>query len=510
MGSRNDTDNVGTETITALWECNTLEKAQSLCSSLGSAAFPLQNFISNTYNTSTSTEYLDSHNPKTGKIFSRVPISSAEEVDRAVQDATEAFAGWSKTTRAVRSACLGKITKLIEENRELFAVWESIDQGKTLERARIEVDRAISNFSYFSTYILHEENTVRMIDNVALTYEHRSPAGVFALISPWNMPLYLLTWKIAPCIAFGCTAVAKPSEVTSISAFLLTEVFRRASLPAGVVNMVFGNGATTGSALVKHDKIKGISFTGGTATGIQIRKDTAHQIYKHLSLELGGKNPTLIFEDVDMEKAIATAAMAAFENQGEICLCGSRIYVQKSIYATFVTQFTAHVAEKYQVGQRIGAVVSLPHYQKIRSYLALAEDEKAVFELGSLPPSTPENGYWIAPTILTSVSPTSRIMTEEIFGPVVTIYPFEDEAEAVSLANGNPNGLAAVLLTKDGARIRRVGEKIEAGLVWVNCWLVRELGTGFGGMKNSGTGREGGAFSREVFTNLRTLHVPDF
>ncbi|KAI0142202.1 putative aldehyde dehydrogenase [Pestalotiopsis sp. NC0098] len=493
--------------ILTSWDCNSMEKAENFLATQDSgAALELENFVSNKF--SPSSQHLDAINPKTGKVFARVPISSAEEVDFAVQNATEAFKTWSKTTAAARSKYLQRIAQLIQENHELFAVWESIDQGKTLARARIEVDRAISNFSYFSTFILHQETAARMIDGVALTYEHRSPAGVFALISPWNMPLYLLTWKIAPCLAFGCTAVAKPSEVTSVSAFLLCEVFRQAELPSGVINVVFGDGPTTGSALVRNPLVKGVSFTGGTATGIQIRRDTADQIYKHLSLELGGKNPTLVFDDVDLTKAVGTAAMAAFENQGEICLCGSRIYVQSSIYDRFVSMFTSYVKENYQRGGKMGAVVSLPHYQKIRSYLELAASEDANFVIGEIPTADPTDGLWIDPVILTGVSTSSRVMREEIFGPVVTITAFETEQEAVELANDNPNGLAAVLLTKDGARIRRVGEQIEAGLVWVNCWLVRELGTPFGGMKNSGTGREGGEYSRDVFTVVRTLHIP--
>lgn len=289
---------------------------------------------------------------------------------------------------------------------------------------------------------------------------------------------------------------------------VLAEIVRQAELPAGVLNMLFGDGPTTGSALVKHPKVKGVSFTGGTATGIQIRKDTAADIGKHLSLELGGKNPTLVFDDVDLEKAVPLAAKAAFENQGEICLCGSRIYVQKSIYEEFLQKFVEFVKSSYVKRETIGAVVSLQHYEKIRSYIALAKEESAVFHLGSIPPGKPDAGYWIEPTILTGVKQSSRIIQEEIFGPVVTITPFETEDEAVEMANDNPNGLASVLLTRDGARMRRVGEQIDAGLVWVNCWLARELGTAFGGMKFSGVGREGGAYSRDVFTNVRTLHVP--
>lgn len=289
---------------------------------------------------------------------------------------------------------------------------------------------------------------------------------------------------------------------------VLCEVLRQAELPAGVVNMTFGNGAVTGSALVNSQKIAGVSFTGGTATGIQIRKDTAADIYKHLSLELGGKNPTLVFDDVDMDKAVATAGVAAFENQGEICLCGSRIYVQDTIYAEFVDRYTKYVGEKYQRGKNLGAVVSLEHLKKIVSYLELAKKENATFNLGSIPDKVPSGGYWMDPVILTGLCTGSAVMREEIFGPVVTIAPFTSEDHAIELANDNPNGLASVLLTRDGARMRRVGEQIEAGLVWVNCWLVRQLGTPFGGMKNSGVGREGGEYSREIFTVVRTLHIP--
>lgn len=354
-----------------------------------------------------------------------------------------------------------------------------------------------------------------MIDGVALTYEHRSPAGVFALISPWNMPLYLLTWKMAPCLAFGCTAVAKPSEVTSLSALLLASALARAGLPPGVVGVLFGDGATTGAALVAHRGVAGVSFTGGTATGVAIRRATAHQVYKHVSLELGGKNPTLVFADsmmaaADRGRTVRTAAAAAFENQGEICLCGSRIYVEKSVYEDFVAAFTERVAEAYRLGETMGAVVSLQHYAEIRGYLETAQRQGMKFHMGEVPQEIragEEKGYWIKPTVLTSVPADSELLRDEIFGPVVTIVPFEGEAEAVALANDSEYGLAAVLLTTDGSRMRRVGEQLQAGLVWVNCWLVRELGTPFGGMKNSGTGREGGEYSRDVFTVARTVHL---
>ncbi|ROW01374.1 hypothetical protein VMCG_05967 [Cytospora schulzeri] len=498
-----------------LWAANTLEKATALLTQLQKQPLTLQHFTENKFTTTESSKHIESYEPKTGRLIAKVPCASADEVDAAVKAAKAAFPAWSKTPRAERSRYLRRVSEIIAENRELFAVWESIDQGKTLERARVEVDRAVSNFAYFSTFILHETTTARMVDGVALTYEHRSPAGVFALISPWNMPLYLLTWKIAPCLAFGCTAVAKPSEVTSMSAFLLASAFEQASLPSGVVNILFGDGMTTGSAMVSHPDVHGVSFTGGTATGIAIRKATVAQIYKHVSLELGGKNPTLVFADsmaANKEKTIRTAAMASFENQGEICLCGSRIYVEKSVYEDFVAAFTEYVTKTYRIGETVGAVVSQPHYSKIRGYLNTAQAQGMKFETGEVLPEIQageEKGYWIRPTVLTNVPADSELLRDEIFGPVVTIVPFEDEDDAVRLANASQYGLASVVLTTDGGRMRRVGEQLQAGLVWVNCWLVRELGTPFGGMKNSGTGREGGEYSRDVFTVARTIHLAD-
>lgn len=284
-----------------------------------------------------------------------------------------------------------------------------------------------------------------------------------------------------------------------------------------MINIVLGDGATTGAALVASRLINGVSFTGGTQTGIAIRHATAPQIAKRLSLELGGKNATVVFADAMgpgmREATISTAARAAFENQGEICLCGSRIYVERSVYEEFVGELTAHVAANFVVGETVGAIVSAQHHNKIARYLDLAAQEGARFHLGTVPALVVENalspgGYWISPTILTGVAHGSAVQRDEIFGPVVTVAPFDTEAEAVLMANASLYGLAATLLTADGARMRRVGEQLDAGMVWVNCWMVRELGTPFGGMKNSGTGREGGEYSRDVFTVLRTVHLP--
>ncbi|KAF3386249.1 Aldehyde dehydrogenase family 8 member A1 [Penicillium rolfsii] len=497
------------EPISTLWNLDTADQADTYLASLTSP-IRLRNFIEGFYSDHAEpTHWIDSFNPRTGELLAQIPRSALSDVDRAVDAASRAFPVWSRTSRQERSEILLRIAAILSEKKELFAVWESIDQGKTLSRARVEVDRAISNFRYFATYILHEEGAVRYVDGPVstVTYEHRSPVGVFALISPWNMPLYLLTWKIAPCIAFGCTGVAKPSEVTSMTAYLLGEVFRQAKLPPGVMNIILGDGPSAGSALVKSPRVRGVSFTGGTATGIRIRQDTAADICKHLSLELGGKNPTLIFDDVDLGEAIPLAAQAAFENSGQICLCGSRIYVHRAIYEKFLSGLVGYVRENYRCGETIGPVVSREHYTKIASYLRQAKEEGADFLTGEMPSETPQKGFWITPTVLANVRTDSRIMRDEIFGPVVTVAPFDAEEEAIELANDNPNGLASILMTKDLSRMRRVGERLDAGLVWVNCWLVRELGTAFGGMKASGIGREGGAQSRDVFTNLRTLHV---
>ncbi|KAJ5890983.1 uncharacterized protein N7473_007211 [Penicillium subrubescens] len=495
--------------ISTLWKLDTAHQADAYLASL-TTPIRLQNFIEGDYSEyAEPTDRIDSFNPRTGELLAQIPRSALSDVDRAVDAASRAFPTWSRTSRQERSEILLRIATILNEKKELFAVWESLDQGKTLSRARVEVDRAISNFRYFATYILHEEGAVRYVDGPVstMTYEHRSPVGVFALISPWNMPLYLLTWKIAPCIAFGCTGVAKPSEVTSMTAFLLGEVFRQAKLPPGVMNIIFGDGPGAGSALVKSPRVRGVSFTGGTATGIRIRQDTVADIGKHLSLELGGKNPTLIFDDVNLEEAVPLAAQAAFENSGQICLCGSRIYVHRTIYEKFLSAFVDYVQENYRCGETIGPVVSREHYTKISSYLKQAKEEGANFLTGEIPSEMPQKGFWITPTVLANLRTDSRIMRDEIFGPVVTVSTFGTEEEAVELANDNPNGLASILMTKDLSRMRRVGERIDAGLVWVNCWLVRELGTAFGGMKASGIGREGGAQSRDVFTNLRTLHV---
>ncbi|PIG85639.1 aldehyde dehydrogenase (AldH12) [Aspergillus arachidicola] len=480
-----------------LWELDTLEDAEGHLQWLDFQPFKLQNFVNGSLVPHPHNDWIESMNPKTGLHFACIPNSTPEQIDQAVKAADAAFPAWSATPPSQRSQYLQRIASRIEEQRELFAVWESIDQGKTLTRARVEIDRAVSNFRWDNS------ESLCILVSVKLTCLRAYFAMEHAVVSS-----YVEDRALSGLWVYGRGKAERVDERDSLSYPVLSAVFQDVGLPPGVINLVYGAGNPTGSALVRHPLVKGISFTGGTATGRQIRRDTVDDIGKHLSLELGGKNPTLVFDDVDMDKAVATAAAAAFENQGEICLCGSRIYIQRRIWSEFVSRFVSYVKEHYELGNTVGAVVSLPHYNKIRSYLSLAaEDPVSVFHLGSIPPENPEGGFWIEPAVLT-VSESSPLLADEIFGPVVTLTPFDTEEEAIRRANNSQYGLASILLTKDGARMRRVGERLEAGLVWVNCWLVRELGTPFGGMKASGIGREGGEYSREVFTSVRTLHIP--
>ncbi|CAI7610253.1 unnamed protein product [Penicillium glandicola] len=501
-------------TISKLWQLDTLVRASDHLNNSTNEPLHLQNFIENEFlDCAHTTEWIDSLSPRSGDLLLKVPHSPPNVVDYAVNVASRAFPEWSKTTPQERSEILSQVASILEEKKEMFAVWESIDQGKTLTRARSEVDRSIEHFRYFAKYILHDESMVRLNKgprNSTLTYEYRPPVGVYAITTGSNMPLYLLTSKIAPCLAFGCTGVAKPSELTSMTAFLLGEVLRQANLPPGVMNIVFGNGTDTGSTLVKSPLIQGVSFTGGTETGIQIREDTMADIYKRLTLELRGSSPTIVFGDVDLDEAVSTTAYAAFENSGQLCLSGSRIYIHRSIYKVFLIKFSRHVRKDYRLGKELGPVVSRERYAKIRSQLVQAGEEDAQFEIGGIPDEVPEDGFWVSPTILSNVHPDSSAAKEVIFGPVAIVYPFDTEAEVISLCNDNVNGMGAVVLTDDLSRMRRVGERLDAGLVWADCWLGRELGAGSSDLRATGTGREGGAHSRDMFTRSRIVHVPSY
>lgn len=472
----------------------------------------IQNFIGNKWLPPQSGQYLDNFNPATGLILSKIPDSDAADIGAAVQAARQAFPIWSAEPKEIRAQWLRKIADEIEKRRDQFAKMESLDQGKPVQLANVmDLSRAILNFRFFADEILRTQD-----DNFDETETHqfvvRKPVGVVGLISPWNLPLYLLTWKLAPALAAGNTAVCKPSEYTSMTAQLLCEVLLDIGLPAGVVNVVFGLGAKAGEALVQDSRVPLISFTGGTETGKRIYRESAEN-FKKLSLELGGKNPNLIFADADLNKAISGSVRAAFLNQGEICLCGSRIYVEEKIYPQFVESFVMET-KKLKVGDPqnpetfMGPLVSKTHLEKVQSYIELAKTEGGQILCGgdrpSVPPSLNE-GYFLNPTVITGLQQKARCIQEEIFGPVVTISSFRSEDEAVQLANDVRYGLSASLWTEDLAKADRVAKKLETGTVWINTWMMRDLRLPFGGVKHSGLGREGGKYSMEFFSELTTV-----
>jgi len=476
----------------------------------------LKNYINGILVEPQSKQYIDNYNPATGKVFSLCPDSDESDVELAYQAAQQAFEGWSNTPTEKRSKIMLRISELIEKNLDKFAEAESMDQGKPLWLSKNgEIPRAISNIRFFGTAIEHYASEAHPMGDHAINYTLRTPIGVVGCISPWNLPLYLFTWKIAPAIAAGNCVVAKPSEVTPYTAYLLSEVCMEAGLPAGVLNIVHGLGPKVGSALTAHPGIKAISFTGGTKTGAEIAR-VAAPMFKKLSLELGGKNPNIIFADCDFDKMLNETIRSSFLNQGEICLCGSRIFIERPIYEKFKETFVEKVKAELVVGNpmdaktKTGAIVSKMHFEKILSYIELAKQEggkilcgghQVTFE-GEL-----AEGWFIAPTVIEGLSYDCRTNMEEIFGPVVTLTPFDTEEEVLMMANATEYGLAATVWTENLTRAHRVAGKIKAGIVWLNCWLLRDLRTPFGGVKNSGVGREGGWEALRFFTEPKNVCV---
>ncbi|HYY35927.1 MAG TPA: aldehyde dehydrogenase, partial [Candidatus Binatia bacterium] len=460
----------------------------------------IQNFIDGEFVEPISGKYLDNIEPATGKVYSLVADSDARDVDVAVAAAEKAFAEWSRTPVAQRSKTLLRIAELIERDLEKFARAESIDTGKPFSLARtLDIPRAASNFRFFATAILHTESEAHITDNVAFNYTLRQPRGIAGLISPWNLPLYLLSWKIAPAIAVGNTAIAKPSELTPMTAYMLCEIMREAGLPNGVLNVVHGTGPNVGAAITAHPKINTISFTGGTVTGRKVAEACA-PLFKKVSLELGGKNPNIVFADADLEAAIAGSVRSSFANQGQVCLCGSRVFVERSAYEDFTRRFIEKVSQ-LKMGDPLdektdqGAIVSQTQLEKVKFYVDLAQKEGGKIEFGGKAPESINercsNGYFFQPTVITGLPVSCRTNREEIFGPVVTITPFDNEKEVINYANDCDYGLASSVWTQNLSRAHRVAEQINTGTVWVNCWLLRDLRVPFGGMKQSGVGREG-------------------
>ncbi|HEY2712107.1 MAG TPA: aldehyde dehydrogenase [Chthoniobacterales bacterium] len=476
----------------------------------------IHNFIDGEFVRPTSGSYLDNIEPATGRAYSLVPDSDSRDVELAVGAAEKAFPSWARTPAADRSRILLRIADLIDRDLEKFARAESIDTGKPLSLARsLDIPRASSNFRFFATAILHTENEAHVTDGIAFNYTLRQPRGIVGLISPWNLPLYLLSWKIAPAIAVGNTAVAKPSELTPMTAFLLCEICREAGLPRGVLNIVHGTGPNVGAPITAHPGIGTISFTGGTVTGRKVAEAGA-PLFKKISLELGGKNPNIIFADADLEAAIAGSVRSSFANQGQVCLCGSRVFVERPKYEEFVRRFVERVGQLKQ-GDPLepttdqGAIVSKMQLDKVKFYVELAREEGGEIALGGAVPEPPNercrDGYFFPPTVITDLPVACRVNREEIFGPVVTITPFESEEEVIRYANDVDYGLSSSIWTQNLNRAHRVAEKIHTGTVWVNCWLVRDLRVPFGGMKQSGVGREGGEEALRFFTEPKNVCI---
>lgn len=472
------------------------------------------NYINGDWVAPIGRKFFDNVDPARGEVYSRVPDSDERDVAAAVLAAQVAFPAWSAMPVQQRANLLLKVADLIDRDLELLSRAESQDQGKPVKLARVmDIPRASVNLRFFATGIIHFASEAHATDNEAINYTLRTPVGVVGCISPWNLPLYLFTWKIAPALAAGCTVVAKPSELTPMTAYLFSKLCAEAGLPPGVLNIVHGMGSRAGQAIVENPDITAISFTGGTVTGKKIAA-TAAPMFKKLSLELGGKNPNLVFADCDFEMAVKTSVAAAFTNQGEICLCGSRIFVERPLFDRFAAEFVRQTQEMI-VGDpmsdqtRLGALVSEGHLEKVLSYIELARQEGGKILTGGkrVKLATHPNGFFVEPTVITGLSHTCRTNQEEIFGPVVTLVPFDSEEDAVEMANSTPYGLAATVWTENLKRAHRVAGQIKSGIVWVNCWLLRDLRTPFGGMKQSGVGREGGWEALRFFTEAKNVCI---
>lgn len=476
----------------------------------------IQNFINGSYCDPAKGNYIDNYEPATGLVYCQIPDSTEEDIAQAVASAEKAFPIWSTMSGEERGAILMRISLGIEKRMDEFVAAESRDNGKPLSlAAHVDIPRAVSNFHFFATACEHVSSESHLMEGIGVNFTTRKPIGIVGCISPWNLPLYLFSWKIAPALAAGNCVIAKPSEITPYTAYLLGEVIKESGMPDGVLNIVHGTGGKTGDAIVKHPKIKAISFTGGTKTGEYIAR-TAGPMFKKLSLELGGKNPNIIFADCDFDEMIKTTIRSSFANQGQICLCGSRIFIERPIYEKFKTAFVERVKQltvSYPTDKnaKMGALVSLPHLEKVISYVRLAEEEGGSVLTGGERVFLPEpynNGYYLAPTVIEGLAYDCRTNQEEIFGPVVTLTPFDTEEEVLMMANSTQYGLSATIWTNDLKKAHRVADNVQAGVVWLNSWLVRDLRTPFGGVKASGVGREGGWEAMRFFTEAKNIYIP--
>lgn len=475
----------------------------------------IHNYINGQLVPPISGRYLDDFEPATGEVYARVPDSDDRDIQQAVEAAERAFPSWSVLPATDRSRLLLRISDTITTRLDELALAESVDNGKPVHLARsVDIPRASSNFFFFATAAVQFASEAHPTEDAAINYTLRQPLGVVGCISPWNLPLYLFTWKIAPALASGNCVVAKPSEITPMTACLLSEICRDCGLPPGVLNIVHGLGPKVGSAISAHPAIAAISFTGGTKTGAEIARSAA-PLFKKLSLELGGKNPTLVFADCRWEEMMATTVRSSFSNQGEICLCGSRIFIERNVYDSFRDQFVERV-KRLKVGDPLldgtdqGAIVSRPHLEKILSYVELAQKEGGQILCGGRTVTVKgrcAGGWFMEPTVIEGLPYDCRTNQEEIFGPVVTLVPFDTEGQALQYANGTPYGLASIVWTENLTRAHRLAYGLKTGIVWVNCWMFRDLRTPFGGVKQSGVGREGGFEAMRFFTEPKNVCV---
>ena len=460
-------------------------------------------------------QYTDNYEPATGQVYGLIPESNEKDLEAAIEAAEKAFPAWSNTAAEDKAKVLNRLADLIETNQGQLAQAEAIDNGKPITLAKnVDIYRAAANIRFFANAITQFSSEAHAMEDVAINYTLRDPLGVVACISPWNLPLYLFTWKIAPALAAGNTVIAKPSEITPMTAFLFSQLCIEAGLPAGVLNVLHGTGQSIGAPLTTHPKIKAISFTGGSNTGTAIKQATAKQ-HKKLSLELGGKNPTLVFADCDFDRTVEQVARAAFANQGQICLCGSRIYIEASIYQAF-TEALVKKVEALLIGDplddttQFGALVSREHMKKVLDYIDLAKQEGGEILTGGQQVKLSgrcNDGFFVQPTIVANLDNQCRTNQEEIFGPVCTVQAFETDDQALELANDSDYGLAASVWSQDITRCHSMAKQLNTGIVWINCWLLRDLRTPFGGMKASGSGREGGLEALRFFTEAKNVCI---
>lgn len=475
----------------------------------------LSNFIDGHYIAPINDQYIQNINPATNELISLIPNSSPEDIQLAVNAANKASKSWSNYTGEDRFKILNKIAELIEANIDELALAETNDTGKPLKLSKtIDIPRAASNFRFFATSALQFSSESHSSGLNIINYTLRQAIGIVGCISPWNLPLYLFTWKIAPALASGNCVIAKPSELSPTTAFLLGKICNEAELPPGVLNIVHGDGIQAGTAIVSHPSIKAISFTGGTNTGKKIAS-VAAPMFKKLSLELGGKNPCIVFADCDYDKTLSEVSRLAFTNQGQICLCGSRILIEKHIYEKFKNDLVQkvkqlHIGDPLESQTQIGALISKSHQEKVLSYVELAKQEGGIILIGGekyTGHGRCQDGAFVSPTIIENLKPNCRTNQEEIFGPVISLMSFETIDEAIELANNSNYGLAASVWSQDIQKCMRLTKEINTGIVWINCWLVRDLRTPFGGMKDSGVGREGGDEAMRFFTEAKNVCI---